>query len=81
MLVPIRCFTCGYPIGDIAEIFRHIRIERVRAHIQATSETPMQAIIDNYSEINMRDVTDSLGIVASCCRTHLITAQDFRDYY
>jgi DNA-directed RNA polymerase subunit N (RpoN/RPB10) len=69
------------PIGDISEIFRTIRYQKVKALLKATDETPMSLIQDAYLEIEMRSVLDNLGIEFDCCRMHLTTANDMRDVY
>ena len=35
MLTPVRCFTCGGSIGDLAPIFRFIRQRRTTAELKA----------------------------------------------
>lgn len=83
MLIPIRCITCGYPIGKIAALFRTIRAARVKEYLKGRAIVPTQTLIDAHLHIDMSDVFAKLGIPADpdCCRTHLSTAMDFRDYY
>ena len=120
MLVPIVCFTCGLPLGDVAPIYRIIRTKRMIKRFgqqkpqkqkhkqqkqpkqkQPKQKQPKQKQSDQQllkkqlnSRVNpalvpidpsqdenmMGDVLDALRIT-KCCRTHMITAVDFREYY
>jgi DNA-directed RNA polymerase subunit N (RpoN/RPB10) len=81
MLVPILCFSCGCPIGDKEDLFRHMRAVRVREVLAARGTAPTQAPIDAGLQIECADILEQLGIVNDCCRAHLITAMNFADYY
>lgn len=83
MLIPVRCITCGYPIGRVAALFRQIRAKRVAEQLKGRMVIPTQTMIDAHLQIDMSDVFDLLGISKDpdCCRVHLATAMDFRDYY
>jgi DNA-directed RNA polymerase subunit N (RpoN/RPB10) len=81
MLVPIRCITCGYPIGRVAVLFRQIRAKRVAELLKGRMVIPTQTMIDAQLQIDMSDIFELLGIHLDCCRVHLGTAMDFRDYY
>lgn len=81
MLVPIRCITCGLPIGDVAVIFRRIRFRRAKEELKDRGVIPTQAAIDAALQINMEDVLDALGITNDHCRRTLTSAMCFQDYY
>lgn len=83
MLIPVRCFTCGYPIGRVAALFRFIRARRVREYLKGRQVIPTQVMADAQLQIDMSDVFDRLAIPrdSDCCRVHLTSAMDFRDYY
>lgn len=83
MLTPIRCFTCGYPIGRVAALFRAIRAKRVKTYLEGREIVPMQALIDAHMQIDMSDVFRRLAIPddPNCCRIHLACAMDMREYY
>lgn len=83
MLTPCRCLTCGYPIGRVAALFRLIRAKRVKAYLKDRQVLPTQTLVDAQLHIDMSDVFDRLGIPKDpdCCRTHLATAMDMREYY
>ena len=81
MLVPILCLTCGCPIGDKEDLFRHMRAERVRAALKARGTTATQAAIDPDLQIDCSDILELLGVAHDCCRAHLVSAMVFSDYY
>ena len=83
MLTPPVCFTCGYPLGDVAPIYRLVREKRQAArrgpHLDSVSPT-MLAQDFQQTENQMGDVLAALNL-SQCCRTRMITCQDFRKYY
>ena len=81
MLVPVCCFTCGCPIGDKEDLFRHLRAERVRAALAARDTAATQAAADGGLQVDCEDILARLGVAHDCCRAHLITAMCFCDYY
>jgi DNA-directed RNA polymerase subunit N (RpoN/RPB10) len=81
MLVPILCLTCGCPIGDKEDLFRHARAARVKAVLASRKTTATQAAVDAGLQIDCSDILDRLGIREDCCRAHLTSAMIFLDYY
>jgi DNA-directed RNA polymerase subunit N (RpoN/RPB10) len=81
MLVPVLCFTCGCPVGDVEDLFRHMRAARVRAILAERGTTATQAAADAGLQIDCSDILDRLGVVHDCCRKALVTAMIFADYY
>lgn len=81
MLTPTVCFTCGLPVGDVEDIFRKLRAERVREVLKERDTTVTQAAVDAGLQIDCTDILDDLGIEEDCCRTRLTTAMVFGDYY
>ncbi len=88
MLVPVVCWTCGKSLGDIAPIYNICRRNRMLARYgaEALADPPrilpsMALTLDVEQQKNMlEDVLDALK-VHGCCRTHLVTAMDFRTFY
>lgn len=78
MLPPVRCFSCGLPIGDVAPEFRRLMNKRLFENINCDTK---QVTADINRNIVASDILDSLGIITDCCRMHLITGMDWRDYY
>jgi len=81
MLVPVTCFTCGGPTGDVEDLFRHMRAKRVAAALGARGTAATHAAADAGLRVDCSDILDRLGITADCCRKVLVTAMDFSDYY
>jgi DNA-directed RNA polymerase subunit N (RpoN/RPB10) len=81
MLVPVLCFTCGCPVGDVEDIFREMRISKVRAILDERGTTATQAAADAGLQIDCSDILKQLGIEFDCCRKTIISAMIFTDYY
>jgi DNA-directed RNA polymerase subunit N (RpoN/RPB10) len=86
MLVPIQCMSCGCAIGDKEDLFRHmvgemsLPIHRFQDDRPPTIPGQAEPIVD--PESTGRDaIFELLGIYHDCCRTHLISAMIFTDYY
>ena len=81
MLVPVICFTCGFPTGDVEDMFHKMRAERVRAVFGERGGSAAQAGSDAGLQIDCGDILTQLGINHDCCRVSLVTAMIFSDYY
>jgi DNA-directed RNA polymerase subunit N (RpoN/RPB10) len=81
MLTPIVCLTCGCPIGDIEDLFRHMRAARVRELLGERGTDVSQAAIDVGLQLDCSDILELLGVRNDCCRAHLVSAMIFDDYY
>jgi len=81
MLTPILCITCGCPIGDVEDLFRHLRAEKTRALLGERGTAANQAAVDSGLQVDCEDILDLLGIAHDCCRGHLVTAVVFPDWY
>jgi DNA-directed RNA polymerase subunit N (RpoN/RPB10) len=82
MLTPVRCMTCGLPVGDVAAIYRVLaaaraRNERARLDIHA----PASAFVAPDYSTAVGDILDQLGIVFDCCRVHVFTSMVFSDHF
>lgn len=81
MLVPVLCFTCGYPVGDVEDLFHHMRAARVRAVLAERGTVAAQAATDAGLQIDCGDILDRLGVEHDCCRMTLVTAMIYTDLY
>jgi DNA-directed RNA polymerase subunit N (RpoN/RPB10) len=81
MLTPVTCFTCGCPVGDKEDLFRHMRAALVRATLAERGTQPTQAASDAGLQIDCREILDRLQVTGDCCRKALVTAMIFTDYY
>lgn len=83
MLTPVRCFTCGSSLGDLAPIYHLIRARRMAERYGAPGKgvAPTRAASDPTLTGNlMGDVLDALH-VEGCCRTRLVTATLLAEVY
>ena len=80
MLTFVTCTTCGSPLSEIAAIFRAIRLDLVKEKLKETGAIPINLVYDT-SEIEMEKIIDDLGVDLICCRTHLISAMYWTDYF
>lgn len=81
MLPPVICFTCGFPIGEFDDVFRHMRAELVRKTLAGRGTLAPQAAVDAGLRVDCGPILDQLGIVHDCCRKCLVTAMSYTDYY
>ena len=80
MLTPIRCFTCAYPLGDIADIFRTLKREKI-IKVAEENDIAVNKLFISEVEINMEKELDELNITSECCRMHMLTTVYFSDVY
>lgn len=80
MLVPVRCFTCGAPLGDLAPVYEYVSAQRMAKKYGSPDSEKMP--ISSNSDVGggISDVLDSLKL-SKCCRTHTVTAMKFCDLY
>ncbi len=80
----ILCF-CGRPLGDLYDAFKALR----RYHIAKELD-----LIDDGSEfdpdvysllydiaIPYNEIWEQLAIHTSCCKVHMMTMAEYKDYY
>jgi DNA-directed RNA polymerase subunit N (RpoN/RPB10) len=81
MLLPIACFTCGMPLGDMEDLYRYLCAQRIKEVLEERGTVATQAAIDADLHIECGDILDDLGIVYDCCRAHMLGGMVFSDYY
>jgi len=76
MIIPIKCFTCGYVIADK---YRYYQME-VREKKLKNPDDNIKSVL--YLTKEFRDKTiegtvlDEIGIKRMCCRRHFLTHVD-----
>lgn len=55
--------------------------ERVQEVQRETGILPEKVMEDPSMQIDVLDILEVLQVDADCCRTHLCTTVDFRDWY
>ena len=85
MLVPPVCLTCGCAIGDKAVLFKAMHRKKVKEALEQANPGepihPGRAAESMALNMDASDILDKLRIRNDCCRTHLTTSMDWRDYY
>jgi len=75
MIIPIKCFTCGYVIADKYRYFT----EEVRKR-KLAKDMDIDKVVYLTKELSEKtpegDVLDELGLKRMCCRRHLLTHVD-----
>lgn len=82
MLVPIRCFTCGKPLGDKWETFlRRIREEKFKKEIDLNEDEDqfIDLTSGEFVKTISGNVMDELGLVRYCCRIQMFTTIDLSE--
>jgi DNA-directed RNA polymerase subunit N len=72
MLIPIRCFTCGKVMADIADYY-----EKEKGKIEEPTE--INSVYKNFEKIHTGHILDKLGLKRYCCRRNLIANIDMMD--
>ena len=75
MIIPIKCFTCGYVIADKYRYFT----EEVRKR-KLAKDMDIDKVVYLTKELSEKtpegEVLDELGLKRMCCRRHLLTHVD-----
>lgn len=80
MLPPVRCTTCGYPVGDVWALFDEARTKITRAALEADDTHPSMLPVSD-TKVDCGPLLDALGVLRLCCRVHLMTGVCFHDEY
>jgi DNA-directed RNA polymerase subunit N (RpoN/RPB10) len=75
MIIPIRCFTCGRVMADIADFYETEK-EKLK---DKTDKKEVDKIYKNFEKIHTGEILDNLGLKRYCCRRNLIANIDMMD--
>jgi DNA-directed RNA polymerase subunit N (RpoN/RPB10) len=75
MIIPIRCFTCGRVMADIADFYESEK-EKLK---DKTDKKEVDKIYKNFETIHTGEILDNLGLKRYCCRRNLIANIDMMD--
>jgi DNA-directed RNA polymerase subunit N (RpoN/RPB10) len=69
--IPIKCFTCGKPIGHLIKKYLDLK----REQNEVTFEVPLPKRIDDISDERTPDgkILDDLEVKRICCRSKIIS--------
>jgi len=73
MIIPIRCFTCGKVMADIADYYEKEKNKIDETDSVAGADT---GIYKNFEKIHTGHILDELGLKRYCCRRNLISNID-----
>ena len=75
MIIPVKCFTCGFVLADKYRYFQdQTRKIKMRDGVQVDKVVYLTKTNKEKTPEGM--VLDSLGIVDPCCRRHMLTHVD-----
>ena len=74
MIIPIKCFTCGYILADKYRYY----LTKVRELKAGTDLTDSAIYLTRHNAQRTPEgrVLDDLGIRKQCCRRHMLTHVD-----
>ena len=75
MIIPIRCFTCGRVMADIADFYESEK-EKIKDTID---KKEVDKIFKNFEKIHTGEILNKLGLKRYCCRRNLIANIDMMD--
>ena len=75
MIIPVKCFTCGFVLADKYRYFQdQTRKIKMRDGIQVDKVVYLTKT--NKEKTPEGTVLDDLGIIDTCCRRHMLTHVD-----
>ena len=70
MIIPVKCFTCGFVLADKYRYYeRKVRERKIGSDI-------VYFTTDNKNKTPEAEVLDELNIKKMCCRRHMLTHVD-----
>ena len=84
MIIPIRCFTCGRVMADIADFYETEKEKLKDATDKAdkadkADKKEVDKIYKNFEKIHTGEILNKLGLKRYCCRRNLIANIDMMD--
>jgi DNA-directed RNA polymerase subunit N (RpoN/RPB10) len=79
MIIPIRCFTCGRVMADIADFYESEKEKLKSINDNKEDNKEDNKIYKNFEKIHTGEILNSLGLKRYCCRRNLITNIDMMD--
>ncbi len=81
MIIPIRCFTCGRVMADIADFYESEKEKLKEATDKGDKgdKREVDKIYKNFEKIHTGEILNKLGLKRYCCRRNLIANIDMMD--
>ena len=78
MIIPVRCFTCGKVLGNLADKYNE---KLQQSYNNEVRDTELKRIIDlkNDEESAEKKILDELGLKRYCCRRIMLSTVDLVD--
>ena len=73
MIIPVRCISCGMPIGDVYDIFHKMKDEKDREYLKEHNIAPEKASGNLKINIIYDEIFEMLQIKNMCCKIHIVT--------
>jgi len=80
MHLPMICGTCGYPIGELEEVFDMMQYDYIQEMMEKHNSTAKNLCMITKTEIIYQPILDKLGVHNYCCRMRFTTNMAWRDY-
>jgi DNA-directed RNA polymerase I, II, and III subunit RPABC5 len=75
MIIPIKCFTCGYVLADKYRYYQdEVRRMKIQKGIQLDKVVYLTK--EHMDKTPEGEVLDQLGLTNVCCRRHMLTHVD-----
>ena len=82
MLPPVRCISCGRPLGDKAVLYRIIRRKMAADALGDDDTNPTMVGLPGVPiQFSMGEILDRLGVTTFHCRTTLLTNMELIDHF
>jgi DNA-directed RNA polymerase subunit N (RpoN/RPB10) len=75
MIIPIKCFTCGFVLADKYRYFQD-QTRKIKLREGTQVDKVVYLTKTNKEKTPEGMVLDSLGIIDPCCRRHMLTHVD-----
>lgn len=75
MIIPVKCFTCGFVLADK---YRHFQDQTRKIKMRDGVQVDKVVYLTKTNKEKTPEgiVLDNLGIVDPCCRRHMLTHVD-----
>jgi DNA-directed RNA polymerase subunit N (RpoN/RPB10) len=75
MIIPVKCFTCGFVLADKYRYFQD-QTRKIKLRDGTQVDKVVYLTKTNKEKTPEGMVLDSLGIIDPCCRRHMLTHVD-----
>ena len=75
MIIPVKCFTCGYVLADKYRYYLE-EVRRIKLSQGLQVENVVYLTKKNMDKTPEGVVLDNLGLKNVCCRRHMLTHVD-----